>query len=157
MQELCCEFAKGKAPMGFYVLSFTKTRVNSKTNKLKNYGIMLVGGSGQIEALEHAGATPAYLTNIVYIGRDGKVWKADATYGESTSEFVGFASFTGSAGDTDKPILYNGLMTTTGLTAGSTYYLSDTKGAIATSAGTNSRKVGRAVGTTLLMIKNDND
>ena len=56
-----------------------------------------------------------------------------------------------------KPIIYTGLLTTSGLTGGSEYYVADTKGAIATSAGTKTKKVGRAVSSTAIMIKNDND
>ena len=41
-----------------------------------------------------------------------------------------------------------------GLTTGSQYYLSDTLGTVATSAGSNSRKVGIAVSATQMLITN---
>lgn len=46
----------------------------------------------------------------------------------------------------------SGVYTTTGLTAGDTYYASNTPGAIANSAGTNSRVIGVALSTTKLLL-----
>lgn len=43
-----------------------------------------------------------------------------------------------------------------GLTAGAIYYLSNTVGAISTTAGTVTKKIGRALSATTLLIINDN-
>lgn len=47
--------------------------------------------------------------------------------------------------------------TPTALTAGTLYYLSNAPGRIKTSAGSTSKKVGRTLSSTLLLIKNDNE
>lgn len=73
-----------------------------------------------------------------------------------SSNFVGFANKTvpaGAAATVDVSGVNSNL---TSLTPGSTYYLSDTAGAIATTAGTVSRKIGLALNTTELLIKFDN-
>lgn len=53
-------------------------------------------------------------------------------------------------------VLVNGIYTTTGLTAGSEYYASNTAGAYSTSAGTTSRKIGLALSTTQLFLYTSN-
>lgn len=97
----------------------------------------------------------SFSTTTPFTGTAG-VMKTSAANTVRGNSFIGFANETiasGVAGD----IKINGVKTgLTGLTPGSTYYLSDTAGAIATSAGTNSRKVGLATTTTTLLIKHDN-
>jgi hypothetical protein len=78
------------------------------------------------------------------------------TGGARNNNFVGFAYETKSAGQSCR-VSYSPLATgLSGLTAGSTYYLSNTLGALSTSAGAISRKIGIALAATLLLIKNDN-
>jgi len=88
-----------------------------------------------------------------------QVQKASASNSYSTvmrDNFVGFSKTTTSSGGSAE-LKTEGVMSgLSGLTPGATYYISDTPGAISTSAGTNSRKVGLALSTTTLLIKHDN-
>ena len=83
--------------------------------------------------------------------------KSNATSNDSAANnFIGFALHGATSGD---PVIVqvSGVVTGfTGLTAGSTYYLSDTAGAISTSAGSQSRKIGIAINATTILIKHDN-
>ena len=67
---------------------------------------------------------------------DNKIYKASASAWAYRINFIGFAIAGGSSGASvpvnDTPIVAE----KTGLTSGAMYYLSDTQGAIATSAGT---------------------
>lgn len=72
------------------------------------------------------------------------------------TNLVGFAR-TSAAAEADVDVVYSGVAGgLSGLTMNSHYFLSNTAGAIATSAGTNSKKVGLAVSSTELLIKNEN-
>lgn len=82
----------------------------------------------------------------------GYVYKTNGTVAQLTSGFIGFAVDTiapSSTGRVNSSSLYTHK---TGLTVGSDYYVSDTPGAIATSAGTNTKKVGRALTTTTILV-----
>lgn len=84
------------------------------------------------------------------------LYKADASSNDIyANAFIGFAAETKLATETTK---VNLLVDTnqSGLIPGTTYYLSDTSGAIAASAGSASRKVGVALSTTEILIKYDN-
>lgn len=88
----------------------------------------------------------------------GKLGLATATGSSPTyyNNFVGFAQASGGSNATI-PVTIGGINTNqSGLTVGSTYFLSNTPGAIATSAGTNSRKVGLSTATTAILVKFDN-
>lgn len=81
-------------------------------------------------------------------------FRADASAAATSDAFCGFAENSVSANGTVK-VAYAGTITSlTGLSRGSRYYLSDTTGAISTSAGTVTRKVGIALGRSLLLITN---
>lgn len=84
---------------------------------------------------------------------DSKVYKADADNVSEVDAFVGFAKDAGVANDT-KHIITPGKVITglSSLTAGSKYYLSNTAGAISTTAGTRPIVVGVAISTTALLI-----
>ena len=70
--------------------------------------------------------------------------------------FIGFAGQTATSGNT-LPVNFIGAKTgLSSLSLNSTYFLSNTAGAISTTAGSNSKKVGVAIGSTTLLIKNDN-
>jgi len=79
---------------------------------------------------------------------------ANACNLNKAEHFIGFAVNAISAGASGL-IQTNGVFTTSGLSAFYTYYLS-TAGAIATSAGAVSKKIGIALSTTKLLIKHDN-
>lgn len=80
-----------------------------------------------------------------------QVYKADADNANRLT-FAGFTKDNVSASATGKVITTGIVPGFTGLTAGVRYYLSDTAGSIATTAGTNRVEVGTAVSTTELLI-----
>lgn len=93
--------------------------------------------------------------DLVYFKTSDQEWyKTDAdTASTVEGVLLGIALGTGSDGVAiTGGVLVQGLYTTTGLTAGSEYYASNTAGAYATSAGTTSRKVGIALSTTKLYV-----
>ena len=106
------------------------------------------GGSGSTQALTYVYGK----TNTA-----GHVLPANASNNNVlANNFIGFAESTVAQGASVK-VMHGGVITgLSGLTVGSTYYLSNTFGAISTSAGSQSRKVGIAVSTTTLLIKQDN-
>lgn len=79
----------------------------------------------------------------------GRIMKAKAITSGEADLFIGFAqdAINSSASGI---VTLHGLVTTSGLTAVRTYYLSDTAGAIALTAGTVSKKVGKSLSTTEL-------
>lgn len=91
----------------------------------------------------------------------GKAYKTSAgsaTYVGTgwTTNFIGFVKSTVSAAATATVRVSAMYKALSGLTPGTIYYLSNTPGAIATTAGTTSKKVGLAVSSTSLLIKHDN-
>ncbi len=81
----------------------------------------------------------------------GRVYKATAASQAVADLTLGFANGTYSGGDTNVSIDHYGLVSTqTGLSTGVLYYLSDTRGALSTSAGSASRKMGLAFSSTTL-------
>ena len=93
-----------------------------------------------------------------YLKSDGKMWKADASAEATAGGLLAMAGAAISADATGKFLLF-GKWTATGLTAGATYYLSETAGAIASTAPSTSgaivRIVGYAESTTVLNIRID--
>lgn len=85
----------------------------------------------------------------------GKVYASKASQsGDLSNNFIGFAAETASA-NTEIPIIIAGSDDNqTGLTVAAPYYLSDTEGAISTTPGTVSKKVGISLSTTELLILN---
>ena len=97
-----------------------------------------------------AGETIAAGDAVAYDHSDNKVYKASASAWAYRINFIGFAQSTATA---NNPVLVNTMEIVTektGLSAGSDYYLSDTQGAISTTAGTISRRIGRALSSTRL-------
>jgi len=110
------------------------------------------GGGTGVASLEDAGGLFPYLDNIVYMKNDGKIYKSTSSYAQSGRMMSGFLATGGDAADTS-PILTSGaVLTTTGLTPGETYWLSNTSGEISTTPGTYSRIVGKALSATKLLI-----
>lgn len=87
----------------------------------------------------------------------GQVSKTKATVsGDRNQNFIGFTN-TGGATSSILRVQTQGVVTgLSGLTAGAIYYLSNTVGAISTTAGTVTKKIGRALSATTLLIINDN-
>lgn len=97
------------------------------------------------------------ITSIVHtLGVIGKVYASTAIAAGSANSFIGF-----SEGNATKDSLINikisGIISSlSGLTALGTVYLSNTYGGLSMSSGTVSRKIGMAISSTSLLIKNDN-
>ena len=85
---------------------------------------------------------------------EGYIRRADASAAATANGFIGFALEDIIATQTGKIQQLGITEGFTGLTVGSQYYLSDTTGAISTSVGTVTRKVGIAVSNTELLITN---
>lgn len=79
---------------------------------------------------------------------DKKVYKASASAWAYRLNFIGFAISDYTSGGSVPVNVTQIVSEKTGLTSGSYYYLSDTNGAISTSPGTISRKIGLATSTT---------
>ncbi len=73
-----------------------------------------------------------------------------------TANFIGFAQATVTSGNNVNVRCSGKKTSMSGLTPGTVYYLSNTPGAIATSAGTVSKKIGLALSATEILIKHDN-
>ncbi len=81
---------------------------------------------------------------------------APSQYANKYTHFLGIATNTVTSGQTCN-VQHTGIVSgLSGLTPMETYYLSDTSGSISKTAGTNSRKIGFALSTTTLLLKNDN-
>lgn len=95
---------------------------------------------------------------LVYLKDDGKWWLTDAnTIATVDGVQLGIAQGAGSTdGNITGGVLLKGLDSNqSGLVAGTTYYASDTAGAISDSAGTNSRIIGVGKSTTTLYFDNN--
>lgn len=96
--------------------------------------------------------------DLCYLKSDGKYWKADASADTTCSQDLLMCLDTISA-DATGTFMEFGEFTTTGLTAGSVYYVSETAGAITSTAPVTStsivRIIGTALSTTVLKLKID--
>lgn len=77
-----------------------------------------------------------------------------ASAGATVDGFIGFAEAGANSGQAVKVVVSGVSDKQTGLSSGALYYASDTSGAIATSAGTTTRKVGIAISSTKILITN---
>jgi len=86
----------------------------------------------------------------------GEIYQSDASSNNfRANNFIGIAQEAISASSTGE-VSVTGVATTSGLTAGSQYFLSDTSGSVSTSAGSQSVKIGQALSATQLLLKHDN-
>lgn len=124
----------------------------------KEYVIAVAsGGTVSFEKVVVAGTAGENLTagNLVYLKTsDSKWWKVDADLTATIDNVkLGIAvSSTSANAAITSGVQVSGLYTTTGLTANSLYYASNTAGAISTSAGTLSKVIGQAISTTQLIF-----
>lgn len=90
----------------------------------------------------------------VYVkASDSKYYKTVGTSDESTFSFVGVALTAAAGADQSFTFAPPGhVVTTSGLTAGSAYFITDTAGTLGTTPGTRYARVGRALSTTLLQV-----
>lgn len=144
---------------GYHTLSCT---VSSRADSdfIKNNGIVVTNitntNTVTIHSLENASGNDPLIDNIVYLGEDGKIYKAKASYQETADSFLGFAKLAGVLDD-KQPVYRIGDFVPVTAVRNTNYYLSNTAGAISTSAGTNSKKVGYAVDTNLLQLRLENN
>lgn len=101
-----------------------------------------------------AGETIAAGDWVFFNTADQEWYLIDAdTAAEVDGAYIGVALGSGTDGvSITGGIQISGVYTTTGLTAGSVYYLSNTAGDIGTSAGTTERAIGVALSTTKLLL-----
>lgn len=101
---------------------------------------------------------PLYFSVFQIDSAAGQIGKSSGLYSVSSraNTFIGFAYETKTAGQACRVMLGPFSTGLSGLTPGSVYYLSNTYGAVATSAGTVSRKIGPALSSTKILIKHDN-
>ena len=84
---------------------------------------------------------------------DSKFYKSLGTGDEATFSFVGVAADTAGAADVTIRIIPPGqVLTTTGLTAGAYYFVTDVAGVLGTTPGTRFARVGLALSTTRLIV-----
>jgi len=110
--------------------------------------------SAQIISGVNAGETVA-AGDLLYLKTDDQEWyKTDADTAATVNGVqLGIALGAGSDGaGISGGVQISGVYTTTGLTAGSTYYASNTAGEYAATAGTTERAVGLALSTTKLLL-----
>lgn len=83
-----------------------------------------------------------------------KLWKTSASFRSQSNGFIGYVKTNGTV-DSTLPIIVGGSLTIfSGLLPGQQYYLSNTRGAISNTVGTNSRKCGIALSSTELLVSN---
>ena len=100
-----------------------------------------------------AGGQGSYTITFVY-GVYGFAYKTNATTNTMrANNFVGFAQSTVAAGAATDVIVGGVDASQSGLVGGNNYYLSDTPGAISTTAGTQSRKAGLGLSSTEILIR----
>lgn len=114
--------------------------------------------SSHTEVLELTAGESLVAGNCCYFKSDGKMWKTDADAEATSKGLIGLCLDT-IAADGTGTFLIKGKYTTTGLTAGSEYFLSLTTGAITSTkpsaTGDIVRLIGYALSTTVLYFDPD--
>ncbi|MFA6171959.1 MAG: DNRLRE domain-containing protein [Patescibacteria group bacterium] len=135
----------------FYSIDITTQVQNWLNGTDANYGVQISDAFLGMNSSEAATAADRPYLLLTY--DNSKIFKSKADYSANTQRWVGFALET-KAVDLSTKVQFTNIYTSSGLTPGSIYYLSDTSGAISTSAGTVSKKVGLALTATKLLILN---
>lgn len=99
------------------------------------------------------GLTPFTTPTYGYVVKSSAATPTNGVNLNKYTTFAGFAQSTVSAGASVTVTTDAGVTGLSGLTPLATYYLADTAGTIATTAGTNSKKVGFATSATTLLMK----
>lgn len=147
-------------PAGDYWAVIQRTGSRDTNNKYQ-VAINNSGSAGGNFAIQSSGSwsTLTNISDITVLGEDGIVGQvklANATTVFKANTFIGFADATISSGNSGN-IMIGGIDDgQSGLSSGSLYYLSDTDGAISTSVGTVSKKIGVATSTTDILVRHDN-
>lgn len=136
----------------FYSADITTAVQNWLSGATTNYGFRLESSStNTIDYHSSEASTSTDRPYLVLQYNTGKVFKISAVNSTNTQRFLGFA-YENISSDSTGRVQLSEIVTLSSLTANSIYYLSDTRGSIATSAGTVSKKVGIALSTTDLFI-----
>lgn len=153
-------------PSTKYVVSFRSSNANgSNVNIIHYYSTSSLYSGGKSQSSTDSGSNWSDLNYDLAFDIDtyydwvdsGKVYLTSATSNNVfANNFIGFVIGTVNAGDTCLVKVSGVSDVHSGLIAGSTYFLSNTYGAISTSAGSQSRKIGIALSATELLIKHDN-
>ncbi len=118
----------------------------------------LTDASGNAYTLTNNGtavfATDAPTTLAVAASVSGRVFKASAS-NSTSARTLGFTLASAVQGDTVTIVVTGSMGGFTGLVPGTQYYLSNTAGSYAATAGTVSQKVGLAISTTEMVIMNN--
>lgn len=106
-------------------------------------------------AKQGAGVSYTNVGAAVGVGdNNGSVCRSSALLASANNSFVGFANASAVAA-ASVSVTTQGVATgLSGLTVGKQYYLSDTSGSVATTAGTTTRKVGIAISATTMQVAN---
>ena len=112
----------------------------------------LTDTSGNANTLTNNGAA-TFTTDIPY-AQNNSVFKASAASALTSSGFIGFAKMVCQIDEDCGIVIVGQFDGYSGLTQGTTYYLSDTAGQISSTPGTVSRKVGLATASDKLIILN---
>lgn len=133
--------------------SFTATSSGSAdANKVPvlTTGGVLADGFAYFTAT--AGETVAAGQGAYAKAADSRAWKSVGTSDEAAFNFIGVFADAGNAGDTVRIVPPGGMLTTSGLTAGAYYFVTDTAGTLGTTPGTRFARVGLALSTTRLLV-----
>jgi hypothetical protein len=85
---------------------------------------------------------------------EGRLWKTSTATAGQYETFLGFVKTTTASGSSCPVVISGEITGLTGLTTGGLYYISDTRGVIASSAGSATRKCGIATSATTLLLTN---
>lgn len=147
----------GASPVGY---DLEPTLADRKDLATVGYVLDVVSGGTVVMNAQVLAATAGETFtagSLVYFNTADQEWyRTDAdTLSTVQNTQIGIALGAGANGVAiPNGVQISGSWTTTGLTAGSTYYVSNTTGGISTTAGTNSRVVGFALSTTRLLLLN---
>jgi hypothetical protein len=115
------------------------------------------GGAVKINLNSGGWTTPTVAGDLYFqitqLAVAGRILKANASSANTRSGQVIGVATTAIALDASGVIQVAGVATMSGLTAGKKYYLSNTAGAVSTSAGSQTVKVGQSLSTTQMLIQ----
>ena len=123
--------------------------------QIVDYGILFEYSDAQDTTIDDEDDSNPMYIKLKYKLCDGKYYKTDATDQETADSTVGIAT-ADAAEDAAVYVQLNGEITVDSwdLDVGTAYYLQDTAGALAKTAGSVSKKIGIATSTTTLLILN---
>lgn len=143
-------------------LAYTTAPTLSSATELATKGYVdsvVTGGTVNTDRIilgsQTAGETVSAGQIVYFKSSDSRWWLADADLSATFQNvLLGVSLGSGTAGNpiSDGVLIYGKCDSFTGLTATATYYLSNTAGAVATSAGTTSVIIGQAFSTTGIFV-----